>query len=113
MPLPCYFIDSSPALLAASEEGKEICENITFLGGCGVKMVEGIKIAYLSGVYSESTYEIKDIDDHFVAKHYTKKAVEKLSKEAKDGVDLLVTQEWPTDYWRALYVFDIYDFSLL
>jgi hypothetical protein len=31
-------------------EGKEICENLTFLGSSGVKNIQDIKIAFISRV---------------------------------------------------------------
>jgi len=45
VPCPTYFIESrSAAMLQAAPEGKTLCENLHFLGGFGVKEIEGLNL---------------------------------------------------------------------
>ena len=37
--------------LQAAPEGKKLCENLHFLGGFGVREIDGLTVAYLSGRY--------------------------------------------------------------
>ena len=56
-PLPTYFLDSSELSFSLNElypEGKEIFENLTFLGKEGIKEIQGLKIAYLNGIKNDN-----------------------------------------------------------
>lgn len=51
-PLPTYFVDNSNMSLVFSEvypEGGEIVKYFNYLGNCGYKEIQGIKIAFVSG----------------------------------------------------------------
>ncbi|CAE7217001.1 cocE [Symbiodinium sp. KB8] len=51
VPIDTYFIDSqSAAFLQAAPEGKQLCENLNFLGGFGIREIHGLTVAYLSGI---------------------------------------------------------------
>lgn len=99
VPLPTYFIDTSPALLKAAKDGQEICENLTFLGGVGVKEIQGLRIGYLSGKFNGDVYSAEE-EEAFVRDCYTKIAVDRL--KAEKPVDILLTNEWPRGYERGV-----------
>ncbi|CAE8624621.1 unnamed protein product [Polarella glacialis] len=44
VPVPCYFVDSSPALLQAAPGGRQMCENLHFLGGYGLRDICGLRV---------------------------------------------------------------------
>ena len=55
---PCasFFVDSSEVsalLMNQSESGVEICPNFTWLGRSGIKEINGIRIAFVSGIDSD------------------------------------------------------------
>jgi len=104
-PIDTYFIDSRSApFLQAAPEGKALCENITFLGGFGIREVRGLRVAYLSGHYDRDVYDSAAPDSAgppFVGSAYTPQAIEGLIRVAqchgvgKAPIDLLLTAEWP------------------
>eukprot|EP00929_Paragymnodinium_shiwhaense_P051810 TRINITY_DN26014_c0_g1_i2.p1 TRINITY_DN26014_c0_g1~~TRINITY_DN26014_c0_g1_i2.p1 ORF type:complete len:647 (+),score=118.05 TRINITY_DN26014_c0_g1_i2:117-2057(+) len=102
-PVQTYFIESkSAALLQTAAQGKQLCENIHFLGGYGIQEIDGLQVAYLSGRYDPSVYD--DAADSvatpdFVGAAFTVRAVKGLLKLAKDEdrppIDILLTADWP------------------
>jgi hypothetical protein len=40
----------SPILINLYPDGHEICKNLIFLGRSGVKIIQDLKIAYISGL---------------------------------------------------------------
>ncbi len=62
VPIPTYFVsaEESPCgqeLLAAfGAQGGTLCPNLHFLGRSGVREVEGLRVAFLSGVYSPDSF---------------------------------------------------------
>ena len=55
MPIPTYFIDStqhSAVLMNAkkSREGLSLAKDFTYLGRAGITEINGLRIAYLSGI---------------------------------------------------------------
>ena len=98
-PLETFFIDTSPALLQAAPLGRTLCENLHFLGGYGVKMICGLRVAFLSGYYDPERYSTPDVD--FVGGAFTARAVNNLRRVVAEdkwrrGVDLLLTTAWPS-----------------
>ncbi|OLP93777.1 Zinc finger CCCH domain-containing protein 64 [Symbiodinium microadriaticum] len=56
VPIDTYFIDSqSAAFLQAAPEGKQLCENLNFLGGFGIREIHGLTVAYLSGCQNKAS----------------------------------------------------------
>lgn len=47
--------------------------NIHYLGTAGLKTIQGLNVAYLDGMYDESTYskDPKDMDSAVGCRHYT------------------------------------------
>ncbi len=62
VPIPTYFVaaDESPCgqeLLAAfGAQGGTLCPNLHFLGRSGVREIEGLRVAFLSGVYRADSF---------------------------------------------------------
>lgn len=107
-PLDTYFIDShSAALIQTAPEGKTMCERIYFLGGYGIREIQGLRIAYLSGHYDHVVYgavQSKGTVDGaacppFIGAAYTPHAIEGLVRLAQapnsPPIDVLLTAEWP------------------
>lgn len=105
VPITTYFIESrSAAMLQAAPEGKTLCENLHFLGGFGVKEVQGLTIAYLSGRYDATVYGSQDSGEAgpaFVGAAYTRQAIDGLLQLARKpgapAIDILLTAEWPSN----------------
>ncbi|CEM04589.1 unnamed protein product [Vitrella brassicaformis CCMP3155] len=118
MPISTYFIEGGAggegaALIASAKGGQRLAEDLEFIGGCGIKVVKGLRIAFLSGRYdkavSEGTHdgaasgEDQGGDSEpFVGSNYTPMAMKTLlSQREHNGaspsvpIDLLVTSEWP------------------
>jgi len=117
-PLPTYFLDSSELSFSLNElypEGKEIFENLTFLGKEGIKEIQGLKIAYLNGIkndnYSDLYKEIYGKQVEFSGCYYTKQDINSLMKKneefkQKEGenyfLDFFLTNEWPQGFENGL-----------
>jgi len=102
VPITTYFIESrSAAMLQAAPEGKKLCENLHFLGGFGIREVEGLTVAYLSGRYDAAVYDKDAVEagPAFVGTAYTRQAVDGLVELARKpgapAIDVLLTAEWP------------------
>jgi len=100
LPLPVFFVDTGSGILQAAPEGQQLCENLMFLGGYGVRQICSLRVAFLSGHYDPAVYDNGDVD--FVGNAFTSKAVSELRKlvaedERKRGIDVLLTGGWPAD----------------
>eukprot|EP00928_Gymnodinium_smaydae_P057618 TRINITY_DN40833_c0_g1_i1.p1 TRINITY_DN40833_c0_g1~~TRINITY_DN40833_c0_g1_i1.p1 ORF type:complete len:608 (-),score=141.79 TRINITY_DN40833_c0_g1_i1:73-1821(-) len=103
-PVATYFIDAGAALLHAAPEGRQLGENLHFLGAYGIREISGLRVAYLSGRYDPQLYETGDVD--FVGGAFTCRAVRNLialvdSCEQK-SVDMLLTCGWPAGLVAAM-----------
>jgi len=106
IPLPIYFIEAgelSPVLNTLYPEGHEICPNLHFLGKAGIKVIQGISVAYLSGLQSEWSPEVQLKIQKYDPGAYTMKEInsiliQKDNKEYKKGIDILLTSEWPRGF---------------
>lgn len=62
VPIPTYFVSAEESscgqeLLAAfGAQGGALCPNLHFLGRSGVREIEGLRVAFLSGVYSADSF---------------------------------------------------------
>mmetsp|Transcript_112665 Transcript_112665/g.318305 ORF Transcript_112665/g.318305 Transcript_112665/m.318305 type:complete len:659 (-) Transcript_112665:313-2289(-) len=102
-PVATYFVEStSAALLQTAPDGKQLCENVQFLGGYGIREIQGLQVAYLSGHYDVDVYgggaqNVASPD--FIGSAYTPRAVEALIRLAcepdRPAVDVLLTADWP------------------
>jgi hypothetical protein len=100
VPLDVYFIDAGAALVHAAPQGRKLCDNLHFFGGYGVREVNGLRIAFLSGRYNPDTYDVDEVD--FVGDSFTSKAVSELQKIVTEdrkqrGIDILLTSGWPAN----------------
>eukprot|EP00930_Biecheleria_cincta_P031757 TRINITY_DN22021_c0_g1_i2.p1 TRINITY_DN22021_c0_g1~~TRINITY_DN22021_c0_g1_i2.p1 ORF type:complete len:661 (-),score=123.01 TRINITY_DN22021_c0_g1_i2:18-1967(-) len=101
-PIDTFFIDSKSAtFLQVAPDGKQLCERINFLGGCGLVEIKDLTIAFLSGSHDPEIYKSDEANEDgplFVGSAYTQRAVKrilKLAKERGSVVDILLTAEWP------------------
>ena len=51
IPLPTYFIVSQSSEYEVPEEGGEVCPNLHFLGKGGLRTIEGLHVAFVSGCH--------------------------------------------------------------
>ncbi len=73
--------------------------NVVYLGRSGIAEILGMRVAYLSGIYSPKVSEGKAMDRHSPKErsYWVKDELENLIKQGKKHhIDLLVTHDWPT-----------------
>ena len=103
--VPTYFIcgkESSKATDPINEvpNGGQICKNLTYLGRSGVKEIDGLSVAYLSGGYDASNYDQPADEDRnfqfepFYHSSDVRTLVTKAAKASPFGIDILLTSEW-------------------
>jgi hypothetical protein len=105
-PIPIYFIDSSelaPVLLTLYPDGTELCNNFHFLGKNGLKNIQGLGVAYLSGSKSKINPDLepklqKYNPGLYFSKDINSILIQKENSEFKSGVDILLTSEWPSGF---------------
>ncbi len=75
-PIPTYFVDSTP--LSApfmnskkSSDGFELTKGLTFLGRSGVKLIKGLKVAYVSGVDFDALSASTPPTDAYLGHYFT------------------------------------------
>jgi len=103
IPIKTYFIDSDSAIfMKTAPNGRKLGKTkLEFLGAYGVKVIDGLRVAFLSGRYDQETYEngdnvLEDGRPIHVENFYTRAVVEQLKADAGDQMlDLLITSEWP------------------
>lgn len=104
VPVTTFFVDTNAVLLQAAPHGCDVCENIHFLGGYGIREISGLRVAYLSGLFDDAAYARTDVD--FVGEAFTSRAVDELlrlvSADSSKGVDVLLTSCWPSDIERGI-----------
>ncbi|KAI9330691.1 CwfJ C-terminus 1-domain-containing protein-like protein [Zopfochytrium polystomum] len=116
VPVSTYFIAGQHALpepvkAAATRNGGEVCENLYFLGDEGLyTTLDGVKIAYLSGVFDRTTAASASGDGgptRTSSARLTSAAVTALCANASppdsapSSVDVLVTTEWALGVTRG------------
>jgi len=116
LPSPTFFIDSSSEEFISKWQetatAVKLAPRLTFLGGCGVAIIQGLRIAFLSGCYHKDDYVSRWGAGDFQLKdgrgrgaHYTVQAIEEVQRQAQaqgDGrVDMLLTSEWPDRFWST------------
>jgi len=118
VPIPTYFIgdygegaEELSSQVAGDSTGKgQICENLFYLRGAGIREIAGLRVAFLSGKYDKLTYE--DTSRVAVAAAireggcYLKHQVEELLQKNDPSivVDVLMTNEWPLGVTHNLSV---------
>lgn len=89
-----------------SDDGFELCDNITYLGKKGVfTLASGLKVAYMSGVESPSAQSPSP--KHCFSQADAKQLMNVLKVDSSDykGVDILLTSQWPrgaTNFGNAI-----------
>lgn len=102
IPIPLYFIDSgefSSILSTLYPDGKEIAPNLHYLGRCGFKVINGLNIAFLSGILNDKFPEIEDRTNYY-GPFYTRNDLSTIYAQVRSNVteldvDILLTAEWP------------------
>ncbi|MDR1185976.1 MAG: metallophosphoesterase [Bifidobacteriaceae bacterium] len=74
--------------------------NVTYLGRAGVVDIEGLRVAFLSGIYGERTFRWAAAGEPRAAGgkragHYTPDELDKVREALAEGADLLITHDWP------------------
>ena len=107
MPAPVYFIAGNHEAFAALDADGGLIEghgawgpNVTYLGRAGAVTIDGLRIGFLSGIYGEATYtrSAEGRLAHRVGKHashYTAQDLEQAQSAVREGVDVILTHDWP------------------
>lgn len=107
-PVPTWFIGGNHEawnILGQRLEGGEMVPNLGYLGRAGTRTLNGLRIAFLSGVYSPRAYDRPSPRWPFPpsqakdASYYRRADVECLSRVPRP--DLLLLHEWPTQMEAA------------
>ncbi|GAM25923.1 hypothetical protein SAMD00019534_090980 [Acytostelium subglobosum LB1] len=96
VPLPVYFIantlDDMRYLDALADSEGKICDGIQYLGKSGVKSIEGINVAYLSGSVA---HPVKQVSDGKLDNSITKDDIASIIQQSTDKkIDILLTNQW-------------------
>ena len=113
IPVPTYFICGSEeaeatGLVDSIPDGGLLCKNLTYLGRSGKKNIDGLTISYLSGSYSRYIYEgesASDRDTKYERAYHLSDVEDTIIESGAfrgDGVDVLLTAEWGTDFDKLL-----------
>mmetsp|Transcript_37371 Transcript_37371/g.69592 ORF Transcript_37371/g.69592 Transcript_37371/m.69592 type:complete len:686 (-) Transcript_37371:107-2164(-) len=107
LPVPVYFIerrelfmfDKGPFRAVAKVKGED---RITFLGTCGVRIIHGLCVAFLSGTWDEHFASAPCPDTHKGC-YYTRAALNQILQElkGKPPVDIFVSSESPDFRWST------------
>ncbi|CAE8653452.1 unnamed protein product, partial [Polarella glacialis] len=115
---PVFFVDSSSEeFISRAVETSSSCQlgrRLTFLGGCGVTEIQGLRVAFLSGTYEEADFRsiwgvktFKEKDGNGQGAHYTKLALNQIKRQASEiagrKIDVLLTSEWPDTFWSTAF----------
>ena len=104
-PIDTYFVDCSGVIgpfMHAKRAGYQFAPNIQFLGRYGVKEINKLKVAYISGLdaspQTANELKLKDYEGQYTGNTFVQNDVENLLKLCKDdNIDLLITCAWPQD----------------
>eukprot|EP00347_Sterkiella_histriomuscorum_P005571 403356100 len=113
IPIPTYFIDStqyvSPLMNATkSQNGYEIARNLKFMGRAGVQLINGLRIAFISGIDIDSITTVdKENDQEFLGSYFKHSDLVKVQedyenilkneKSGRRGIDIFISSQWPLD----------------
>jgi Icc-related predicted phosphoesterase len=108
VPAPLYFIagNHEPFGVLDADGGLAAGKgrwgpNVTYLGRAGLVEVAGLRVGFLSGIFGEGTFRRAQegalrfrTGKH--ATHYLPSELEAVRSATADGVDVLLTHDWPT-----------------
>ena len=107
MPIDTFFVDSSEMIApfmnsAKGRDGVSFAKNLSFIGRSGIKVIKGLRVAFISGVDSDllgSEVMGADPEKEYLANHFVSADINKVIGEYQElvkesgqvGVDLLLT----------------------
>ena len=109
IPRPIYFIDNGPLMHFLNikyPKGGELVKNLIYLGHSGLKEIEGgFKTFFVSGKEDLRKYDPRTDENEKLMKNcnfYTEtelvQKAEELTKQPEfNGIDFLLTSEWPSN----------------
>eukprot|EP00397_Hematodinium_sp_SG-2012_P053570 GEMP01064058.1.p1 GENE.GEMP01064058.1~~GEMP01064058.1.p1 ORF type:complete len:439 (-),score=75.24 GEMP01064058.1:37-1329(-) len=107
IPIMTYFVDSESMTFCThcGTEAQPLGSSgkLFFLGTHGVKDIQGVRVAYLSGKMPQrsedyhATFRNKQGEPAFGSNYYNAGVIEKLKSQKGVGIDILVTSEWPAN----------------
>ncbi|MDR2374733.1 MAG: metallophosphoesterase [Bifidobacteriaceae bacterium] len=107
-PAPLFFIAGNHEPFDALDSDGGLAQgagqwgpNVTYLGRAGLVEIDGLRVGFLSGVYGGGTFRqaAEGKLQHRVGKHathYLPSELEAVRAAMADGVDVLLTHDWPT-----------------
>lgn len=120
IPIPTYFIDStsySAPLMNSqkTQDGFDIVRDFRFMGRAGVRVINGLRIAYLNGSDIDSMTNLEAENDKEYLGTYLKhsdllkilqdyRSILKNDKSARKGIDIFLSSQWPQDIADPAYL---------
>ncbi|TNV85145.1 hypothetical protein FGO68_gene10308 [Halteria grandinella] len=121
-PIPTHFIDSTPLIAPfmnseKTKNGFDMAKGLSFLGRSGLKVISGLRVAYISGIDFDVLAGPEtqgSAEQQYIGSYFTKADVTKvmndyealLKSSQREGVDILLASQWPlgidTDYFNSL-----------
>jgi hypothetical protein len=107
MPVDTYFVDSTALIAPFMIKGEHsFFKNLQFLGRSGIKMICGLRVAFVSGLDSDllgSEVRACDPTKSYVGNYFVQSDIDKViddydklvTQSGKPGVDILMTCQWP------------------
>jgi len=102
VPAPMYFIAGNHEPFAAldMQGAGEWGPGVTYLGRAGVAKIGGLKVGFLSGIHGEKVFRLSEAGElkhrwGRYAAHYTYQELETAREAMTEGVDILITHDWP------------------
>ena len=90
MPVDTYFTDSSeysgPLMNTGREESIPFSSNLNFLGRSGLKIIKGLRVAYVSGIDSDilgTEVWSADPSAQYLAHYFVKRDIENILEQYK------------------------------
>jgi len=111
-PAPVLFIGGNHepyAFLESLSDGAAVADGIRFLGRAGEASIEGLRVAYLGGIFSPTYFDDPDARRRIewpepiekrrkIPTYFTREEIEKLDRVA--AADILIAHEWPAQMIR-------------
>lgn len=92
----------------STQSNIEIAKNFSWLGRSGIKVIDGVRVAFLSGIDSDilgSEIINADFDQSYLGNYFVKKDVENIISQFRvdpTPVDILITCQWPLNISGSL-----------
>jgi predicted phosphodiesterase len=100
---PLHFVGGNNEAFEALEEhpeGGELAPNVRYLGRAGAKTLEGMRVAWLSGIYAPTRYALPRLpprsqETRRQAGYFRKEDVDRVRADPQGPTELLLLHEWP------------------